>query len=524
MSRDRSRFRCILNDDGDGLKQVAGPHDVSQVAGPIASLKGTPVDCFSWCVAEEVASYKSEVLETIYDLYEQGRTNPYAHFGGASTDLAHTLYQQGIDYLPLLIEHAHGAGIAFYASFRMNDTHHKSDPEGLLAPAFWKAHPEYRLWGETDAKSYYNAGMDYSFAEVRERKLDAIEEVARNYDVDGVELDMGRNPYFFQPNEAWEKRGILTEFLVDLHKRLGALGRRVPIMIRTLFAEDRLRHGGMDLRTWIERGLAGILCLTDLVNTFRADLEPWASLCRERGIPLYPTLDGGNPGLDRRNFHDIFTNPDAPPHNYGAPVDYTLTLRAAAQNFLSQKGVSGIYLFNHPPRPIFADPPEFLTGLFDTLHRDKRYHFWKGLPLWVEALRPPEYHQTIAFPVCGEDIGSASSEVVLSFRQQAVPFPHAARKYRQRSIVPPGLLKYALNGAEIEESAITRTRQPAGRVPSGYRLKTHEEVEIRLPGTALRNGTNALAFSMPKQPTERDPYVYIFEFDVEIRFGQRAEI
>jgi len=523
VSRDSLRFRCIVNDDGDGLKRVAPPHDVSQVAGPIAPLKGTPVDCFSWCVAEEVASYKSEVLETIYDLYDQGRANPYPGWGGAATDLAHTLYQQGIDYLPLLIDHAHEGGIAFYASFRMNDSHHKSDPEGLLAPEFWKAHPEYRLWGETGAKSYYNASMDYAFAEVRERKLDAIEEVARNYAVDGVELDMGRNPYFFQPDEAWEKRGILTQFLVDLRKRLDAVGRRVPIMVRTLFAGDRLRNGGMDLGAWIEQGLVDILALTDLVNTFRVDLEPWLSLCRDRGIPLNPTLDGG-PYIDRRNFHDIFTNPDAPPQKWGPPVDLTLMLRAAAQNFLSQEGVSGLYLFNHPPRPIFCDPPAYLTGLFDTLHRDKRYHFWEGLPLWVEALRPAKYHQTITFAVCGEDIGDPSSQVVLSFRQQAVAFPHAPQSYEQSSIVPPGLLTYTLNGEEIDENAIARREEPAGRIPSGYMLKEHERIEIRLPGTVLRDGTNTMAFSMPKQPTMQDPYVYIFEFDVEIRFGQRTDV
>ena len=518
MLQDRLPFRCILNDDGDGLKCVSGPHDVSRVVGPIASLKGTPVDCLCWCVAEEVARYQSNVLQTMYDLYKEGRTNPYAHFGGASTDLPHTLYQQGVDYVPILIDHAHDAGIAFFASFRMNDSHHKSDPKGLLTPEFWQQHPEYRLWGETDALSYYNASMDYSFEEVRRRKLDAIEEVARNYAVDGVELDMGRNPYFFQPDEAWDKRDILTRFLVDLRKRLDATGRRVSIMVRTLFAEDRLRHGGMDLRAWIENGLVDILSLTDLVNTFRTDLEPWASLCEKHAVPLYPTLDGGTPHIDRGNFHDIFTNPDAPPHNYGAPVDYTLTLRAAAQNFLSQPGVSGLYLFNHPPRPVFADPPEFLTGLFDHLHRDKRYHFWQGLPLWVEALRPAKYHQTITFPVCGDDIGNPSSEVVLRFRQQAIAFPHAPNPHEQHPIVPPGLLTYTLNGVDVDENAITRHEQPAGRIPSGYTLKDHEQIEIRLPGTALRNGTNRMAFSMPKQPTERDPYVYIFEFDVEIRF------
>ncbi len=515
-------YRCILNDDGDGVQQVDPPHDVSQVAGPIASLKGTPVDCFCFCVAEEAAKYRSQVLQTVYDLYDQGRTNPYERFGGAATDLPYALYQQGIDYLPVMIDHAHDAGIAFFASFRMNDTHHKSDPQGLLAPQFWQEHPEYRLWGETDAQTYYNAGMDYSFDQVRQRKLDSLEEVARNYNVDGVELDMSRCPYFFQQEEAWEKRDILTQFLVALRDRLEALGRPVQIMIRTLFDEDRLQHGGMDLRTWIEQGLADVLCLTDLQNTFRTDLEPWASLCQEHGIPLYPALEG-SPRIDRRNFFDNFANPDAPPHNWGVPVDHELTLRAATQNFLSQPGVAGLYLFNHPPRPIFAEPQEFLIGLFDHLHRDKRYHFWDGLPLCVEVLRPPEYHQTIEFDVRGEDIGSQSSHVVLSFRQQAIAFPHAAVAYEQPPIVAPGLLAYTFNDQTVDESAITRDKQPAGRVPSGYNLKEHERIEIQLPGSALRNGVNTMAFAMPKQPEMQDPYVYIFEFDVEIRFRRERE-
>lgn len=110
--------------------------------------------------------------------------------------------------------------------------------------------------------------------------------------------------------------------------------------------------------------------------------------------------------------------------------------------------------------------------------------------------------------------------MALRFRQMVVPFPHAAKKHRQPSIVPPGLLKYTLNGVDIQEGAITRSKEPAGRIPSGYRLKTHEMVEIHLPGTALHNGMNALAFSMPKSPTDRDPYVYIFEFDVDVRFCQ----
>ncbi len=533
-------YRCVLNDDGDGLKVCPKPHDISQVAGPILSLKGTPVDCVSFLIADEVASFQSETMETIYDRYENSKALP--GFGCGESDLCYTLYQQGIDYLPLLINHAHDAGIDFFGSFRMNDTHLKSHPDGPLASLFWKAHPEYRLWGETDALSYYDAGYDFSFEEVRSRKLATIIEAAEKFDLDGIELDMSRTPYFFQPDEAWSNRKLLTDFLRKVRAELQEIGQRrgrpIPVMLRTVFAEDRLRHGGMDLQAWIEEGLLDILVLTDLTNTFRADMEPWLSMCKERDIPFYPAIEAGF-YVDRRNFYDIFPNPDAPPHNYlampnvsicavpyeqefmetqksGVVYKDTMGVTAVAQNYCSQ-GVSGLYLFNMFVRPNGTPAPDYLVRLFDFLHADKRYHFWKGLPTYVQALRPARFHQTIEFPVCGEDIGTDESIVTLRFRQSTIAFPHV-EKYRQPTTVAPGVMKYTLNEVEVEESAITRRKQPAGRIPSGFRLKSHELIQIRLPGTALRNGINTLAFSIPHNPTDRDPYVYVFELDLEVRY------
>jgi len=40
-----------------------------------------------------------------------------------------------------------------------------------------------------------------------------------------------------------------------------------------------------------------------------------------------------------------------------------------------------------------------------------------------------------------------------------------------------------------------------------------------VPGCELRNGENTLAFEMPKFPQERDPYVYIYNLDVELAFS-----
>lgn len=535
-----NKYKCILNDDADGLKVCPKPHDVSQVEGPVRSLRGTPVDCLSFLIADEVASFNSQTMETVYQRYEVSKALP--GFGCGESDLCWTLYQQGIDYLPLLIDHAHKAGIDFFGSFRMNDTHLKSHPEGPFASEFWKTHSEYRLWGETDGKSYFDAGYDYSCEEIRSRKLATIAEAAERYDLDGIEIDMSRTPYYFQPHEAWEKRGILTDFLRQIKGTLEDIGSRrgrpVLMMLRTVFDEDRLRHGGMDLRTWLEEGLPDILVQTDLANTFRSDMEPWLSICKQRGIGFYPAIEA-TLYTDRRNFYDIFTNPDAPPHNYIAAPNVSIfsvpyeqdflqrqkmgfvykdawAIAAMAQNYCSQD-VSGLYLFNMFVRPNGTPPPDYLVKLFDFHRSNKRYHFWKGLPTYVQSLRPAQFHQTLEFPVCGKDIGGSDSRVTISFRQMTVPFPHV-EKYRPPVGMPTGVMKYCVNGTEVNEQDITRTRQRADRIPSGFTLKAHELIQINLPGTALKDGTNTLAISIPRFPTDRDPYVYIFELDVEVRF------
>ena len=165
-----------------------------------------------------------------------------------------SLHRQGTDYLPLLIEEAHQDGMLFFGSFRMNDSHQKSVPNSMLAGRFWQTHQHYRLWEVTDGLTYYNATLDYSFPEVRQRMLDGIGEVVEWYDVDGIELDWCRNPYAFPPSEAWDKRNILTRFIRQVRSILDAAGRKkgkgISLIIRVPFSEDKRRNAGMDVATW----------------------------------------------------------------------------------------------------------------------------------------------------------------------------------------------------------------------------------------------------------------------------------
>jgi len=527
------RPRIIYNDDNCSLARLPHPRSVEQVSLATDYLRGTQVDWLCWFVASNIAySYPSKVLDTLYDLFER------REFGiGEPDKLPLFLHGQGIDYLPILIEQTHQAGMRFFASFRMNDGHHKSSPSGVLAGDFWRLHQHYRLWEVVDGYTYYNGLLDYSYTEVRKRYLDAVAEVAAWYDVDGVELDFCRNPYLFQPSEAWSKRHILTRFIKQVRDRLERIGRskgrKLRLIVRTVFCEAAQRRGGMDVRAWIRDRLPDVLVMSDLTNNLNRTVEPWASSCRATGVLFYPSTESGPAIMNDRHTRVRVPNPVASPHNhvvFQTAEEYVLRQRAMAQNFLAQ-GVDGLYMFNYPTvlhenaENRFTAPSKFRKkaavlselGRLKTLQsKPKQFTFWEDLPLQVESARPPEYYQTIRFQIRDSMVRHKETTVRLRFRQTTERNPHAPGLYRQDPYMPRGHMRYLLNGKEPGPRAIRRRKQPEGKIPSGFTLGPHEQVTITVPGRSLTCGQNTLAFYVPGFPKERDPYIHIYELTVDV--------
>ena len=539
----KKKPRIIYNDDACSLAISPQPHTTEKISRAVDYLKGSQVDVLCWCVMEGdvVSGYPSKVVENKFDFFfsqfpdnragQKLRQQALAN----TKDMTISLYAQGIDYLPTLIELTQKAGMKFYASFRMNDCHHKSCPRGsfsvdhatYLVSKFWETHQHCRLWEVTDAQSYYNATMDYSFPEVRNNRINAIKELANNYDVDGIELDFYRNPYIFPPSEAWTKRKILTDFIKEIRCAITAIGqkkhKKIGFLLRLPFAQDRFTHGnenrlvlaGMDVEDWIKNRYMDILVMTYGTNNLNYTVEPWRSLCRKHKVLFYPSVEAGPAD-------------NAPAHNHVVPVKPDEVVKrtyAASLQFLSQ-GVDGIYMFNYACHlrehnwskiqfSKLATVP-YQAGTIKTIKNiPRQYTFWKELPIYIEPLRPAKYHQTIKFNILADDL-KKDKKAVLSFRQIAEPFPHAEINYRQNPIVKPGVIDYYLNGCQIDEKIIRRIVQPAGKIPSGFMLNRHELLEIRLPASNLVNGENSLAFHMPHFPCETDPYVYIYELVVDI--------
>jgi len=356
---------------------------------------------------------------------------------------------------------------------------------------------------------------------------DAIAEVAGKYDVDGLELDFTRSPYFFQPSEAWQKRQILTDFVHEIGQVLQRIGkqrgRSLTLILRVASPERALTTAGIDLRQWISEKLAPILIISELQNNYNQSLEPWRGLCRQTGVLLYPAVEAGPAANAVHDFYSpLVRNPLAPRHDgqvHGITTEAWIRLqRGAAQNLLAQQP-DGIATFNFARAVDHATSLLKELGSLDTLARkDKLYTFYKDLPIYIEAHRPRRYHQTIPFTVRGADLRDAT--VTLRWRWLAEKNPHADGDFQQDPIVKSGLVDVYLNDSKIVESELKKASAPAGRIPSGFLLERHEIVEFQVPGRDLRDGANSLAFEMPKFPNDRDPYIYVYNLDVLLTFGK----
>jgi len=147
--------------------------------------------------------------------------------------------------------------------------------------------------------------------------------------------------------------------------------------------------------------------------------------------------------------------------------------------------------------------------------RPKQYVFWNDLPMQIESSRPPQCHQTINFVVRDPDLRQKGTVALLTFRQVQGKNPHA---YVQRPgrILPPDWVKYYVNGHEIKAGQIRRAKQPPQKIPSGFKLYTHEQIRVRVPGAALKMGANTLSFHVPRFPHASDPYIYMYELTVDV--------
>ncbi|MBU0607975.1 MAG: hypothetical protein KKI08_08800, partial [Armatimonadetes bacterium] len=326
--------RIIFNNDGDDHLLSGDTSREAFFALRTTPLLGSQVDAISYCTSRPFGMFLHRTA------VGQAMTDRNA-FGPARVNIVPDLLAQGTDPLRLMTDYGHRNGLEVFWSMRMNDTHdagHTPTKPHYYFSDFKREHPEF-LFGSPGKPPKYGSwtAVDYGQPEVRDFLFRVFEEVCRNVDVDGLEMDFFRHLVLFRtvadgaPATPEER-----EMMTALVRRLRAMtevegmrrGKPILLLVRAPDSVGYCQGMGLDLERWMAEGLMDIF-----VAGGDFQLNPWevsTALGARHDVPVYCDLD---PSV-RYNMDKRF--------NRNAVETY----RGRAMNAWSA-GAAGLYVFNN---------------------------------------------------------------------------------------------------------------------------------------------------------------------------------
>jgi hypothetical protein len=289
------RRRIILNNDGnEAVVHMTRPSADDFLKCRTSGLVGSQVDSIFYCTTGGFGTFKH--LTKVGQLYTL-RMEPHAD------NQLQAMAEKGLDPLKIMTDFGKQHGIEIFCSFRMNDIHDKGlDPYEAARFRFNQVkseHPEY-LMG-TPKKQPKHGGwsaVDYGRPEIRELAFRYIEEVCRNYEVDGVELDFFRHPVFFRSttrgqratdDECAEMTALLRRIRIMADEAGKKRGRPILIATRVPDSLEYSRAIGLEIDRWMADDLLDLLVVSGYFQ-----LNDWdysVALARKYGVKVYPSLD-----------------------------------------------------------------------------------------------------------------------------------------------------------------------------------------------------------------------------------------
>ena len=176
----------------------------------------------------------------------------------------------GKDALEIMVETGRRHGVEVFYSNRMNDVHDSYPGQFGKTRRLRRERPEWCLSTREegtrcqypDVRSMWSA-WNFEFPEIRRLMVEAMREVCRNYDVDGIELDFLRHAIYFPETmrlEAVGRKniGLMTDMVRRIRKATEEEGARRgrPILLAARVPEDETLSlsVGLDVATWPKRG------------------------------------------------------------------------------------------------------------------------------------------------------------------------------------------------------------------------------------------------------------------------------
>lgn len=282
--------------------------------------------------------------------------------------------------------------MAFFFSYRMNDWHFVELEEPERYPTldrFYTEHPEYRIgypnrenpvgWDIKNSRQ-----QNYIIPDVRRHYLALLIELAEEYDIDGLELDLMRSPNYFPLNRLEEGTAAMTDFVRSVRTMLDRVGRErgkeLPLCVRVPHRYGYCARIGLDVKGWVESGWVQMVNVSSsYFHTEALEIEEYRSALP--GARVY--------GEEQMVMNNAI-------NRYGWPSERRTPpeiLETTAYAFL-RRGADGVSLYNFPftreieqpvkhPDSVYTEPPkEALMHLVDEgwLASRPKHYFSYGYP------------------------------------------------------------------------------------------------------------------------------------------------
>lgn len=331
---DRQR-RIILNNDGNEpayLCKDTTPEELLKHR--TTPLAGSQVDSLWYCTWSSGFSMFTHATKV-----GQVLSTTEGSFRG---NLTPQMLAAGTDPLKVMADFGHKNKMEVFWSYRVNDTHDASTAEyGAImfrANKLKNEHPEW-LISTKDKKPKFGgwSAVDYAVPEIRDLSFKYIEEVCKNYDIDGIELDFFRHPVFFKrAAQAGDEcndseRAMMTDWMQRVRKMTEAVGRErgrpILIAVRAPDSVPYCRAVGLDIEKWMQKKLFDLY-----IPSGYFQLNPWetsVALGHKYGLKVYPSLDESR--VKDPAALDLRTSPEAQ--------------RGRVLN-VWQSGADGVYTYN----------------------------------------------------------------------------------------------------------------------------------------------------------------------------------
>ena len=359
----------------------------------IDELVGTPIEAVMFCLGEgRTVLHDTKVGELLGHNVDKW---DHLVFHRAHQN-AKSLIEAGHDPLRIVCERAREKGLLLYPTLLVQNFGPETASVRCSDFRWQNRHLEIGARGDLNPDMPWIDGLDFKHREVQDERFALIEETLNEYPVDGFELQLNNYPRYFHPDEVDTGIGIMTDWIGRVHEAVKKSGTDRELVIRVPSNIEDALSIGLDLETWVKRGIVDALVGEPFSAPHRidpnTDFRPLAALAK---------------GSACRCIAAIHSHVDSD-RLAEAPISM---VRATACNYWEQ-GIDGLYLAQWFPHwPYQAD---FYERLREIPHpdimeaKDKYYYIptenarphepWAStqLPIEIEVNRPVTAEFTVS--------------------------------------------------------------------------------------------------------------------------------